>query len=344
MSMRHLRILVLVHEDLVPPESLDGISRERRAEIRTEYDVCHALCKLGHEVHVLGVQSDLGLVRDAIAEFKPDIAFNLLEEFHGVAVYDQHVVSYLELMKTPYTGSNPRGLMLTHDKALARKILGFHRVPGPRFAVFPMNRKVRRPARLNFPLFVKSAVEDASFGISQASVVTDDEKLIQRVKFIHERVGTDALVEEYIEGRELYVSVIGNDRLVAYPVLEMDFGKMSEDQYRIATAKVKWDEAYQEKLDITIKPTTDIDPAVERKISRLARRVFRLLGLSGYARIDLRLDTAGQPHLIEVNANPDLASDDLFAESAALTGVAYPQLLEKILRLGLNYRAQWRSE
>ena len=330
MSMRHLRILVLVHEDLVPPESLTGISPERRAEVRTEYDVCHTLRELGHEVQVLGVQSDLAMIRDAIAEFRPDIALNLLEEFHGVALYDQHVVSYLELMKTPYTGSNPRGLTLTHDKALCRKILGFHRVPGPRFAVFPMNRKVRRPARLDFPLFVKSAVEDASLGISQASVVTDDEKLAQRVKFIHERVGTDALVEEYIEGRELYVSVIGNDRLVAFPVLEMDFGTMSDDQHRIATAKVKWDEAYQERIDITVRPATDLDPVLQRRISRLARRVFRLLSLSGYARIDLRLDKDGRAHLIEVNANPDLASDDLFAESAALTGLAYPRLLERI--------------
>lgn len=342
--MKRLRILVLVHEDLVPPESLEGISEERRAEIRTEYDVCHALRELGHEVHVLGVQSDLALIRKAIHEFEPDIAFNLLEEFHGVALYDQHVVSYLELMKTPYTGCNPRGLTLTHDKALCRKILGYHRVPGPRFAVFPMNRRVKRPKRLDFPLFVKSAVEDASLGISQASVVTSDEKLAERVKFIHERVGTDALVEEYIEGREIYVSVLGNERLVTYPVLEMDFGKMPDDQYRIATAKVKWDEAYQERIDVTVHPIKDLDVMVERRISRLAKRVFRALGMSGYARIDLRLDADGQPHLIEVNANPDLASDDLFAETAGLAGVKYPQLLERILRLGLNYRAQWREE
>ncbi|RKZ05742.1 D-alanine--D-alanine ligase, partial [bacterium] len=190
MSTKRLRILVLVHEDLVPPESLEGLDTERRAEIRTEYDVCHGLRGLGHELRVLGVQSDLSPLRKAIYEFKPDIAFNLLEEFHGVALYDQHVVSYLELMKTPYTGCNPRGLTLTHDKALCRKILGFHRVPGPRFAVFPMNRKIRRPARLGYPLFVKSAVEDASMGISQASVVHDDEKLEQRVRFIHERIGT----------------------------------------------------------------------------------------------------------------------------------------------------------
>ena len=341
--MKRLRILVLVHEDLVPPESTAEVSAERLTEVRTEFDVCHALRKSGHEVQVLGVQSDLAPIRRAIHDFRPDIAFNLLEEFHGVALYDQHVVSYLELMKTPYTGCNPRGLMLTHDKALCRKILGYHRVPGPRFAVFPMNRKVKRPKRLEFPLFVKSAVEDASLGISQASVVTSDEKLEERVKFIHERVGTDALVEEYIEGREIYVGVVGNDRLATFPVLEMDFGKMPDDQYRIATAKVKWDEAYQERIDVTIHPVTDLDATVERRISRIAKRAFRALDMSGYARIDLRLDAEGQPHLIEVNANPDLASDDLFSETAGLAGLDYPKLLERILRLGLNYRAQWRE-
>jgi D-alanine-D-alanine ligase len=147
-----------------------------------------------------------------------------------------------------------------------------------------------------------------------------------------------------VDGREIYVSVVGNDRLATFPVLEMDFGKMPEDQYRIATAKVKWDEAYQERIDVTVRPLPNLDPVVERRISRLARRVFRLLGMSGYARIDLRLDAEGRPHLIEVNANPDLASDDLFAETAGLAGLSYPRLLERILRLGLNYRAQWRGE
>jgi D-alanine-D-alanine ligase len=175
-------------------------------------------------------------------------------------------------------------------------------------------------------------------------VVTDDEKLAARVKFIHERVGTDALVEEYVDGREIYVSVLGNDRLQAFPILEMDFGKMPDDQYRIASAKVKWDEAYQERIDVTVKPVEGLDPAVVRRISRLARRVFRLLDLSGYARIDLRLDAQDQAHVIEVNANPDLASDDLFAETALLAGIEYPRLLERILRLGLNYRAQWRAD
>ena len=340
--MRKLRVLVLVHEDLVPPETTEGRDPKEVALWRTEYDVCHQLRALGHTVRVLGVQSDLAPIRSAIEDFRPDVAFNLLEEFHGVALYDQHIVSYLELMKVPYTGCNPRGLTLSHDKALCRKILGYHRVPGPRFHVFPMNRRTRRPQRLRFPLFVKSAVEDASYGISQASVVTDDARLAERVEFVHEKIGTDALVEEYVDGRELYVSVIGNERLRSFPVLEMDFGKLPEGAHRIATAKIKWDEKYQDSIDLTVARAKELDESAERAISRLAKRVYRLLDMSGYGRIDLRLDADGVPHVIEVNANPDLAFDDLFAETALLAGVKYPQLINRILGLGLRYRAQWR--
>jgi D-alanine-D-alanine ligase len=342
--MKRLRVLVLVHEDLVPPDSLEGTTAKERMAWQTEYDVVIALREMGHNVKVLGLLNDLSILRTAIEEFKPHICFNLLEEFHGVAVYDQHVVSYLELMKTPYTGCNPRGLTIAHDKALCRKILSFHRVPGPRFAVFPMDRKSKRPARLEFPLFVKSAVEDASLGISQASVVYDDEKLMERVGFVHEKIGTDALVEEYIDGRELYVSVMGNLRLQSFPVLEMVFEKLPEVAHRIATAKVKWDEAYQEKIGLDVDVAEDLSEALQRRISRLAKRVYRILGLTGYARLDMRLTESGEIYLIEANPNPDLADGDLFAESAYQAGTSYPTLLRRILNLGLSHRAQWRSD
>lgn len=342
--MKAQRLLVLVHEDLVPPDSVEGKTDREIALWRTEFDVVQTLRRLGHDVEVLGVQSDLGAIRRAIEEHRPHVAFNLLEEFHGVAVYDQHVASYLELMKVPYTGCNPRGLMISHDKALCRKILAYHRVPGPRFQVFPMNRRTQVSKRLRYPLFVKSAVEDASYGISQASVVTDEAKLRARVDFIHESIGTDALVEEYVDGREMYVSVLGNERLQAFPVLEMDFGRMPEGSYRIASAKIKWDERYQDRVDVTVARAKELDPGVERRIRSMAKRVVRLLGMSGYARIDLRLDADGTPHLIEANANPDLAADDLFAETALLAGIPYDKLVQRIVSLGRRYRAQWRTD
>ena len=211
--MKRLRILVLMHEDLVPPDPLNG-QEVAGAEWKTEYDVVTTLRKLGHDVKPLGVKSDLGVLRSAVEDWKPHIAFNLLEEFDGVAVYDQNVVSYLELLHMPYTGCNPRGLMLARDKALSKKLFSFHRIPFPDFMVVPQGRTVKRPKGLSFPLIVKSVTEEASHGISQASIVQDDDKLKERVAFIHASVGTGALIEQYIEGRELYVGVLGDRKSV----------------------------------------------------------------------------------------------------------------------------------
>jgi D-alanine-D-alanine ligase len=172
---------------------------------------------MGHEVYPVGLQSDLAVIGNAIKEHKPHVAFNLLEEFDGHALFDQHVVSYLELLKQPYTGCNPRGLTLAHDKALTKKILSFHRIAVPGFWVFPKGQKVVRPPRLKFPLFVKSVIEEGSVGISQASVV-HRRREAQRESGIHsiEQTDSHAIAEQYIEGREIYVGVIGNQRLQTY--------------------------------------------------------------------------------------------------------------------------------
>ncbi len=247
--MKRLRILVLMHEDLVPPDPLNG-QEVAGAEWKTEYDVVSTLRKLGHNVKPLGIKSDLGVLRSAVEDWKPHIAFNLLEEFDGVAVYDQNVVSYLELLHVPYTGCNPRGLMLARDKVLSKKLFSFHRIPFPDFMVVPQGRAVKRPKWLSFPLIVKSATEEASLGISQASIVQDDDKLKERVEFIHESVETGALIERYIEGRELYVGVMGNGHIHVLPVWELIMDQLPEDARRIATERVKWSRAYQVKYGI----------------------------------------------------------------------------------------------
>src|SRR5256884_8080395 len=215
-TFKKLRVMVLCHEDLVPPDSIDGLSAKEVAPYKTEWDVISTLKKIGHEVYPVGVYNNLGVIGNALLEHKPQVAFNLLEEFHGYPLYDQHVVSYLELLKQPYTGCNPRGLTIAHDKALTKKILSYHRIAVPGFAVFPMGQKVARPRRLAFPLFVKSIVEEGSVGISQASVVNDDEKLAERVEFIHRQTSSHAIAEQYIEGREIYMSVIGHRKLQTY--------------------------------------------------------------------------------------------------------------------------------
>jgi len=340
---RKMRVVVLMHEDLIPPDSIEGLTEQEVTPFKTEFDVVVTLQEMGHEVHPLGVSDDLGVLRRAIEQIKPHVCFNLLEEFHGMGVYDSHVVSYLELMRQPYTGCNPRGLMLAHNKAMSKMICRYHRIPVPRFAEFPMGRKVRRPKRLDFPLLVKSLTEEGSVGISQASIVHDDEKLTERVEFIHRTVNTDAIAEQYIEGRELYVGVLGNDRLQVLPVWEMVFPKLRDDAPRIATDKVKWDLRYQKKIGLDTKPADDINEGLNRKINHLCKRIYRSLGLSGYARMDLRLTSDGRVYLIEANPNPNLSYGEDFAESAETAGISYDQLLHKLINLGVGYRLRGQA-
>ena len=341
--MRRLRALVVVHASLVPPESLAGHSAKEIEEWRTEYDVTTTLRQLGHDVRCVGVLDSLTELRSTIADWEPDIVFNLLEEFDGVVTYDQHVVAFLELLRQPYTGCNPRGLLLSRDKSLCKQLLAFHRIATPQFAVFRRGFRFHVPRKLRFPLFVKSTVEDASLGIAQASVVEDAARLKERIEFVHEQVKSDALVEEYIDGRELYVGVMGNERLTRLPVWEMAFGSMPDSLAAIATRKVKWDKRYQAKYGISTHAATDLAPAVLAALDRLSRRIYRALGMSGYARMDFRVTAQSQIYVLEANANPNLEAEEDFAASARAAGNTYGQLLERLMDLGLKYRAQWRA-
>jgi D-alanine-D-alanine ligase len=333
---------VLTHEDLVPPESIEELSEKEAQTFKREHGVVEALLELGHQVMVLGVSDDLMPIRRVVEDWHPHIIFNLLMEFQDVGAYQVHVASYLELLNMPYTGCNPAGILLTRDKALAKKILRYHRIPTPAFAVFPRGKKVHLTRSLHFPLFVKPAEEEASFGIAQASIVNDLEQAQERVAFVHESVGMDAIVEEYIDGRELTVSVLGNQRLVTFPIWEMFFRDLSVGAAPIATARVKWDLEYQRQSGIEVGPAKALPEDTNRRISRLAKRAFRILNLSGYARLDLRLDADGRVFVIEVNATPDITYDEDFASSADVAGMPYPQLLQRILNLGLRYEPPWR--
>jgi D-alanine-D-alanine ligase len=334
--MKPLRVLVLVHEALVPPEEAKG-SEVLTAEWKTEYDVVSTLRKMGHAARVLGVGRDLRVIREAVEEWKPHIAFNLLEEFDGESVYDQNVVAYLELLRVPYTGCNPRGLVLSRDKALSKKILTYHRIPVPDFGVFPMGRKVRRPRRLAFPLIVKSVTEDASLGIAQASVVESDRALHERVAFVHEGIGTDAIAERFVEGRELYLGVLGNQRLRLFPPWELS-RKATSGGRLIATRRLKWDQAYQARHGVRWGRAQGLSDALEGRLRVLTRRIYRVLGLSGYARIDYRVDADGVAYVLEANPNPEIGKGEELAESAEESGLSYLRLLQRILNLGLRAR------
>lgn len=338
---KKLRVMVLMHPDLVPPESLRGYSDAEINAFKAEYDVISALRDRGHEVLPLGVQEELAPIRDTSERFAPHVAFNLLEEFHHSALYDHSVVSYLELLRVAYTGCNPRGLMLARSKAIAKQLLAYHRVLTPGFHVFPLGRKARRPSRLRFPLIVKSVTEHASLGISQASLVDDDAHLVERVAFIHERVGTDAIAEEYIDGREIYVGVMGNDRLLALPAWELVADNLPENRPFIATAKVKHDVRYQEKAGIRHEPADGLSDVLRARMAHTAKRIYRVLELDGYARIDFRLAADGRIFFLDANPNPDISDREEFSAAAAHVGIGYPDLLQRILGLAMSRARQW---
>jgi D-alanine-D-alanine ligase len=335
-----LRVLALVHRHLIPPEKIEEGTDITSAPWRTEYDVISTLTAMGHEVKALGVHDDLGEIRRLATEWKPHIAFNLLEGFDDITIFDQNVVSHLELLKLSYTGCNPRGLLLARDKSLSKKLLAYHRIPVPEFEVFRIGRPIRRAKRLTFPLIVKSLTQEASIGISQASVVDSDEKLKERVNFIHDSIGTAAIVEQYIEGRELYVGILGNQALQAMPVWELFFTSMPEGARRIATDRVKWSVKYQKKYGIDSGPARELPQAQADGIQHLCKRAFRALELSGYARIDLRLEDNGNVWVLEANPNPQIAKGEDFAASAEKLGLSYEALMQRIINLGLRWQPE----
>jgi D-alanine-D-alanine ligase len=293
--------------------------------------------RMGYVPQGLGLYDDLTPLRGAIQTFKPHIVFNLLEEFRGEPMLDQNVVSYLELVRVPYTGCNPRGLMIARDKALSKMILHHHRIRVPRFAVVPTGRKLRRkPARLEYPIIVKSQVDEASLGIAEASLVHNDEKLAERIEFMHAKVGTNLILEQYVDGRELYVGVMGNLRLRVLPVCELEMRRLRSDAPRIATRQVKWNPKFQERRGVEIGPARDLPPEVERLLVKTTKRLYRLLQLSGYVRVDFRLDAEGRPYFLEANPNPEIGYGEEFAEAAEAAGIDYEPLLDRILAIGLR--------
>ena len=334
--MKKKKILVLIHPSLRPPETIK-IEDIKKAPWKTEYFVINALMELGHDLKVLGVESDLRVIRDAKESFMPDIAFNLLEQFDGEAVFDNSVVAYLELIKLPYTGCNPKGLLLARDKSLSKKILYYHRIKTPQFAVAKRGKKFKRHKSLKFPLIVKSRLEEGSIGLSQNSVVTDDIKLQDRITLIHEKAETDAIIESFIEGKDIYVSIMGNHKISVFPILELNYENAPDGIHQIATSRAKWNPDYQKKYKITINELTEISKNDLDKIIKLSKRIYRHLDLSGYARIDLRLGTDGQVYFLEANPNPDICFEEEFSTSAEKAGLKYSDLMGRIISLGQNW-------
>lgn len=342
--MRKLRILVLVHDVLVPPDNADDLEHEDNWAYQMELDVKNTLTELGHNVEVFGVDDDLDEVKERIDAFKPHIAFNIITDFHDVITYESHFVGYLELLKQPYTGCNPRGMVLASDKALSKKILSWHGVPCPKFAAFPRGRKkARLPKGMEYPVIVKAATKHGSAGISQGSIVRTDKQLEKRIEYMHRTVKDDVVIEQFIEGRELTVSIVGNDRLEVLPVWELWYSKLPEGNHAIATSRVKWDVDYAQGIGIKTGRARRLSDDKRKEVQDIAKRAYQALDLSGYARVDMRMDQEGNVYVIEVNVNADLTAIEDFAEAAEEAGYDYGGLLELIIKAGLAYKPAWKE-
>ena len=329
---RKLRVAVLVHPSLLPPDSIEGLSEQQWYDCKTEYDVASTLRELGHDVRPLGIANDIQPLRALVEEWRPHIAFNLLEEFAGRQELDYHVVALLEMLGVPYTGCRPRGLILARDKALSKKLLAYDGVTVPKFAVFPRKQRVQRPKELGFPLIVKGLTCEASLGISQKSIVDTDAKLRERVAFIHRNNHSDAIAEEFIEGRELNVGVLGEEVL---PVWELQFREWPKNAHRIATAHAKHNRTYQRKHSIYQVPA-ELSDELRAHVVQTTQQIARTLDLDGYTRVDYRLDANEKLFFLEANPNPDVARTEEFASAARKLGIAYPDLIQRIVESGLR--------
>jgi D-alanine-D-alanine ligase len=236
-------------------------------------------------------------------------------------------------MKVKYTGSGPEALLLCKDKAIAKKILAYHHVRVPSFVISHRMSPLRRLKDFKFPAFVKPRGEESSDGISRASFARDEGEAIERAQFVHQKFDCDALIEEYIEGRELYVSVLGNRRLSVFPPREVFFDNMPADAPRFATYHAKWNDAYRKKWGITNGAARELPPGIEEDLRKTARNVYGWLKIRGCGRLDLRLTPNGELYVIEVNPNPSLSQDEDFAQSAAAGGMDYDALITAILQL-----------
>ncbi len=330
---RKLNITALVDEGEIPADDPDF--SEPVGSTRTEYHVIGALRELGHNVSVVGAGEDINTMVKTLTAGKPDLVFNLTEHIGGDRRHDKNIAALLEITQVPFTGAGVNGLLLTRDKRLCKRLLSSHRIRVPGFASLPPGRAVRISKKLRYPLIVKPALEDSSEGISNASVVANEDELKERVQFVHEGWRQPAIAEEYIQGRELYVSILGNSRLVVLPVRECIFNLEAGKGPYLATHRVKFNKEYRKKWGIEFG-FAELEASAFKHVEHVCKKVYRILQIRDYGRIDLRLAEDNQVVILEANANPDLAYGEEIAESAEKAGISYMNFIDRILKMALR--------
>jgi D-alanine-D-alanine ligase len=340
--MGKLKIIVLYDRVLVDETEEQAATPEKSPVVRTldkkevEEEVAEVLVKLGHAptMHELdGTQKSLL----ALARMECDLVFNLAESFADDDTADFKIAAFLELIGKKYTGSGTHGLMLAQDKAIAKKIFAFHGVHTPVFAK-SFRGRLDFSHDLQFPVIVKPAREDGSIGIEFSAVVSSIRELMERMDWLHANFDSPVLIEEYIEGRELYVGIIGNDKPEALPVVELDLSKLPDGMPRIASAEVKWGKGTKAYRDTKSAIATDLPEESLLALQQTAIAAYQALELRDYGRVDVRLQPDGRVHVIEVNPNPWLSSKAEFAMAARKSGRTYTQMIEEIVELA-NARA-----
>lgn len=329
---RKLRIIVLVDPVTIPAHDPQFLTPSETPI--TEYHVCEALRALGHEVTALGAEYDILAVAQKLKDQGPDLVFNLTEQFCGERRMDKNIAALLEMLDIPFTGAGAMGLLMARDKRLCKQILALHHIRVPDFISLPYGRAVRVPKHLRYPVVVKPAFADGSEGIANASLVHDADALRERAAFVHERWQQAVIAEEYIEGREFFVGVLGNKRLTVLPPRECFFNTEGGEGPVLLTYRCKWNHAYREKWNVTFG-FAELEPSVLRNIERICKRTYRILQLQDYGRVDLRLAPDGRIAVLEANPNPDIAYGEEVAEAANKVGIDYESLIDKIIHLAL---------
>jgi D-alanine-D-alanine ligase len=319
-------------EPVKAPRAKSGKRRRRKKDpLHDREEIFEALSKLGHEpsYHVLdGRNQSL----QAVAKCGADLIFNLTESYAGDDTMDKNIASYLELLHIPYTGSGPQALYLAQDKSLAKKIFDFHKIKTPNFAVSYKGR-TDHSHDIEFPLIVKPVSEDGSIGIDSGSVVESVKELMERIDYIHEEFDSPALIEDYIEGREIYAAILGNDNPEVLPLIELDLSRLPKGTPRIACQEVKFDHETEAYKVTKSAPVEDLDEETTEKLQQTGLAAYRALKLRDYGRIDMRLNAKGEVYVIEANPNPWLASAAEFTMAAKKGGYSFADMIEKLVGL-----------
>ena len=344
MSQSSLKVLVLFDLSIpLKPEEYDDYIKTD--DWKSEANILNTLKKMGHEPKLLGIHDDIGPLLKEVKLNRPDVIFNLSEAFKGDRYFEPHMASLLDLLDIPFTGAKPESLHICKDKGLSKKILTYHRIDVPRFLISRKSSPLRSLQNLKLPVFIKPLDLEASEGISQLSFAENTKDALDRVKYLHEKYETNVIIEEYIEGRELYVGVIGNEKLTTFPARELHFREVPDGEPKFASFKAKWDDEYRKKWGIKTG-SAQLTEEMQIKLDELCKRIYRALGLSGYARIDLRLTPSGNFVCIEANPNPSIERESDFALSTLKSGMTYEEMVQKILNLAftpVDDSAQGRS-